>query len=173
MSARLDAVSKAKQAYALAKSTLAIELRKKMEKELANLQTQLDISIRYAVDAGESKADILRALGTSSYNTIYESLARTSGVAEVVGVDPLDSVYRLEGDVLHVAYRSHGPKEYSGEATFDVKRLEGNRIMLLSQSPLYNDDYSVRNDVVASLDQKLEGFYFDEVTEWLKSKDYA
>lgn len=173
MSARLDAVSKAKQAYALAKSTLAIELRKKMDKELANLQTQLDISIRYAVDAGESKADILRALGTSSYNTIYESLARTSGVAEVVGTDPLDSVYELDGDTLRVTYRGHGPKQYSGDAVFTIKRLDANRIMLLSESPLYNEDFSVRNDVVACLDQKLDGFYFDEVSEWLKSKDYA
>lgn len=173
MSARLDAVSKAKQAYAMAKSTLAIELRKRMEKELANLQTQLDIAIRYAVDAGESKADILRALGTTSYNTIYESLARTSAVSEVVGVDPLDSVYKLDGDMLHVSYSNHGPKGYSGEATFDIKHLDGNRIMFLSRSPLYNEDYSVRNDVVACLDQNLEGFYFEEAIEWLKSKDYV
>ena len=173
MSARLDAVSKAKQAYGLAKSTLAIELRRRMQRELANLQTQLDIAIRYAVDSGESKADILRALGTTSYNTIYESLARTSGVAKVVGTDPLDRVYRLEDNILHVSYSGHGPNDYSGEADFEIKNIPGGRIMLLSISPLYNEDYSIRNDVVASLDQKTEGFYFEEVSEWLKSKDYV
>jgi len=173
MSARLDAVSKTKQAYVMAKTTLEQRLREQMKEELGNLQTQLDIAIRYAVDSGESKADILRALGTSSYNTIYESLGRTSSVSEVVGIDPLDNAYRLEGDTLHVTYNSHGPSGYSGFADFQVKRFDDGRLMLLSLSPLYNEDYSIRNDVVASLDQKTEGFYFDEVCEWLKSKDYA
>jgi hypothetical protein len=173
MSARLDAVSKTKQAYMMAKTTLEQRLREQMREELANLQTQLDIAIRYAVDSGESKADILRALGTTSYNTVYESLSRTSGVAEVVGNDPLDGTYQLDGDILHVVYDSHGPSQYSGYADFQIKSLDTGRIMLLSLSPLYSEDYSVRNDVVASLDQKTEGFYFDEVCEWLKSKDYA
>jgi hypothetical protein len=78
--ARLDAVSKAKQAYVLAKSTLEQRLREQMKTELANIQTQMDIAVRYAFDAGESKADILRALGTKDYGTLNASLERTQGV---------------------------------------------------------------------------------------------
>ena len=172
MSARLDAVAKAKKAYVLAKGSFEYELRQKMKKELLNLQTQIDIAVRYAVDAGESKADILRYLGTKSYNTLYESLERTAGVSEAVGVDPLDSVYTLEDDVLYVTYDSHGPNEYSGKATFNVKKIDTGGYLFFARddSPLWSEDYTVRNDVVAALDGKNDGFYYDEVCEWLNQR---
>ena len=125
MNARLDAVTKAKQAYVMAKTSLEARLREQMRSELSNLQTQVDIAVRYAYDDGQSKADILRALGTKDYHTINASLERTSAVREVVGVNPLDSVYQLIApDVLEVTYSSHGPSEYTGTAVFDVKHLD-------------------------------------------------
>jgi len=166
--ARLDAVSKSKQAYVLAKSTLEQKLREQLKEELSNIQTQMDIAVRYAFDAGESKADILRALGTKDYNTLNASLERTRGVAEVVGSDPLDRVYSLTGDnVLVVVYDNHGPFSHSGSASFDVKLLDDGTYLLLSQTPLWSDDYRTRNDVVAVLDGVKDGFYYDEVCGWL------
>ena len=171
MNARLDAVTKAKQAYVLARTTLEARLREQLASEMANLQTQIDIAVRYAVDAGETKAAILRALGTKDYNTLKASLERTQGVTEVVGVDPLDSVYALDGDVLTVRYVSHGSLNYSGDAVFTVKRFDDGKILLLADTPLWSDDYAVRNDVVAALDGRTDGEYYDEVIEWLRGKD--
>jgi hypothetical protein len=170
VNARLDAISKAKQAYVLAKTTLEQRLREQIKSELANMQTQMDIAIRYAYDSGESKANILRALGTKDYNTLNESLKRTSGVTEVVGDDPLANVYSLMGeDMLVVTYDSHGPNKYSGEATFNIKRLDDGNILLLSLDSLWSEDYKTRNDVVAVLDGKTDGYYYDEAVEWLTS----
>lgn len=169
MNARIDAVRKAKQAYVLAKSTLESRLREQMRDELSNIQTQLDIAVRYAFDAGESKANILRAMGTKDYNTLNASLERTQGVTEVVGDDPLDGVYTLlDGDVLVVEYDKHGPYEYSGRACFDVKRLDDGSFLFLSMDALWSDDYRTRNDVVAVLDGVKDGFYYDEACRWLR-----
>lgn len=173
MNAHLDAVSKAKQAYVVAKTSLEQRLREKLKTELSNLQTQIDIAVRYAFDRGESKASILRALGTKDYHTLNASLERTQGVTEVVGVDPLDLVYRwidVDGDrLLEVTYLEHGPNRYSGQATFDVKYLEDGGILLLSREALWSENYRTRNDVVAVLDGARDGFYYEEAVTWIRS----
>ena len=166
LNAKLDGVSKAKQAYVIARSTLEARLREQMRTELANLQTQVDIAVRYAVDAGETKADVLRALGTKDYNTLKASLDRTQAVKEIKGTNPLDSVYSLDDGVLTVTYVSHGHAKISGTAQFEVAEIDG-RVFLRSQSPLYNKDYSERNDVVGWLDGRTDGEYYNEVAQWL------
>ena len=168
MNAKLDAVSKARQAYVVARTTLEARLREQMREELTNLQTQVDIAVRYAFDAGESKASIMRAMGTKDYNTMNASLERTQGVSEVKGTDPLDYVYSLNDDVLTVKYAGHGNARISGTADFEVTEIDG-KVFLKSMTPLYNEDYSERNDVVGWLDGRLDGEYYDEVAQWLSS----
>lgn len=168
-SARLDAVNKAKQAYVMAKTTLEQRLREEMRQELSNLQTQIDLAVRYAYDSGESKADILRSLGTKHYGTLNDSLERTQRVAEIVGVNPLDSIYTMmDSDTVVVSYDSHGPSKYSGEASFNVKKLDDGSYLFLALDPLWSEDYRTRNDVVAVLDGVKDGFYYEELSEWIR-----
>lgn len=167
LSARLDAVAKARQAYVVARSTLEQRLREQMRVELTNLQTQVDIAVRYAFDAGESKASIMRAMGTKDYNTMNASLERTQGVAEVVGADPLANVYQLVDGKLHVDYADHGADKFNGEAVFEIKNLDSGVIMLLGDRPLWNQDYTVRNDAIAALDGKTDGHYYEEASAWV------
>jgi hypothetical protein len=173
-SQKLDAVSKAKQAYVLARTTLEARLREQMRVELANLQTQIDIAVRYAVDAGESKASVLRALGTKDYNTVKASLDRTQSVAEIVGADPLAGVYSISGhpgfERLYVEYVNHGTLGYSGDAEFRIKRLDNGSILFLAETPLWNDDYTIRNDVVVALDGKTDGEYYEEAVTWISGQ---
>lgn len=169
--ARLSAVSKAKQAYVMAKTTLETRLREQMREELANLQTQIDIAVRFAYESGESKADILRAMGTTNYHTIYESLERTSAVTEVVGDDPYSDTFSMIGpDVVAVSFHEHGPKRYTGEASFTVKKLDDGSYLFLSRDPLWSEDYKTRNDVVAVLDGVKDGYYYDELCQWIAQK---
>jgi len=167
--ARLDAVTKARSAYVLARTTLESRLRDELKKELANLQTQVDIAVRYAYDAGAKKASISRALGTRDHNTLQASLERTEGFAEIVGVDPLDSNYSfdMESGILGVSYENHGPSGVTDSAEFQYKVMEDGTRLLLSNTPLFNDDYSVRNMAVAVLDQKQDGYYYEEAMAWL------
>lgn len=155
----------------MAKTNLEQRLREQMREELANLQTQIDIAVRYAYDSGESKRDIGRALGTSNYNTINESLERTSGVAEVVGDDPYNEMFSMmDSETVVVSYDNHGPSRYSGEASFTVKKLDDGSYLFLSLDPLWSDDYRTRNDVVAVLDGVKDGFYYEELCEWIAQR---
>jgi len=170
MSVRLDAVAKAKAAYVAARLGLEHELREKMRTDLANLSTQIDIAVRFASEAGESKAAILRALGTKDYGTINASLQRTQGVTEVVGFNELDNVYSMDGHVLTVRYVEHGSKKISGTATFNVSWFDSNRIFLQGNEALWNDTFTIRNDVIANLDGVHSGEYYDEVKVWLMER---
>jgi len=172
--AKLDAVTKARQAFQLAKMTLENRLREQMREQLSNLQTQVDIAIRYAYDSGESKSAIMRAMGTKDYNTMQASLDRTTAVAEIVGRNPLDDVYAYLTDQdgvekLKVKYINHGSMEYSGSAIFTIKRLDGGGILFLSDTPLWSDDYTVRNDVVVALDGRVDGEYYEEAVKWMQN----
>ena len=167
LSKNLDAVQKARQAFVVARTTLEARLREQMREELTNLQTQVDIAVRYAFDSGESKASIMRAMGTKDYNTMNASLERTQGVAQIVGADPLADVYTLVDDLLYVNYVNHGVDKFNGQATFEVKHLDDGGILLLSRDSLWNEDYTVRNDAVAVLDGKTDGFYYEEAIEWI------
>jgi hypothetical protein len=48
-----------------------------------------------------------------------------------------------------------------------MKTLDDGKLFLIALDPLWNEDYTVRNDAVAFLDGKLDGFYYDEVVAWL------
>lgn len=170
MSAHLDAVNKAKQAYVLAKTSLERRLRNELQKELVSLQTQIDLAVRFAFEAGESKAEIMRSLGTKDYHTLNASLERTAGVTEIKGTDPLDSCYSFDlvtGE-LKVTYREHGPLRITGDATFEYRVLSDNTKWFMSKTPLWNEDFTVRNDVVAALDNRQEGDYYDEALYWVE-----
>lgn len=171
LSTRLDAVAKARQAYVVARTTLEQRLREQMRLELTNLQTQVDIAVRYAFDAGESKAAIMRAMGTKDYNTMNASLERTQGVAEVVGTDPLAHVYSIVDGKLHANWDDWEATEYKGKAVFDIKKLDDGTILLLAvEGKLWNEDYSVRNDVIALLDGRTDGTYYEDAIAWLSAQ---
>ena len=170
--ARLDAVTKAKTAYVMSRATLEARLREQMAEELSNLQTQVDIAVRYAFDSGESKASILRALGTKDYGTLNASLERTEAVTEIVGDDWLDNVYQLldNGKHLMVEYVGHGSRELSGVATFNVIKTVDGRIMFASVTPLWDEHFVERNEVVAALDGQFTGEYYDEAVAWIRQQ---
>jgi hypothetical protein len=165
MNARLDAVTKAKQAYVVARTTLENRLREQLKEELANLQTQIDIAVRYAYDAGERKSNILRAMGTKDYHTLNAALERTQGITEVVGED---GRYRIDGDTLHVTYLDHGPDSITGSASFTVRYM-GDGVSLEPITPLYSEDFSTRNEVVAAL-ESVGSWYHTEASKWLRGE---
>lgn len=168
--AKLDAVTKARASYVLARTTLESRLRDELRKELANLRTQVDVAVRYAYDAGATKASISRAMGTKDPHTVRLALERTDGVTEVVGVSPLDSLYTfdLQTGEFVATYENHGPLQITGTATFDFRILDDGTKWFMSKTPLWNEDFTVRNDVVAALDNRQDGHYYDEALEWVQ-----
>jgi hypothetical protein len=39
----------------------------------------------------------------------------------------------------------------------------------LALDPLWSDDYKTRNDVVAAVDGKTDGFYYEELMDWVQT----
>jgi hypothetical protein len=167
----LDTISKTRAAYVMARTTLEQRLREQLKEELSNLQTQVDIAVRYAYDAKLSKASILRAMGTKDYHTLNACLERTKSVSEIVGEDPLNSVYHFdpESEEFTATYNNHGPDKISGKATFYFRILQDGTKWFMSRDPLWSSDFTVRNDVVAALDNKQDGYYYEEALEWVSS----
>ena len=170
-SAHLDAVTKARTELVLARATLEARLRDELESQLSNMQSRLDLTVRYAYDAGHSKAQILQAMGAKYYGIVNESLERTEGTEEIVGSDPLDSVYELDEarGALTVRYNNHGPAEITGEAIFEVKYMHDGTILFFAHTPLWNEDYTKKNEVVAVLSNINEGYYYEEAIAWMTS----
>ena len=170
--ARLDAVTQAKGAYALAKATLESKLREQLEKEISALQVQLDLAIRYAYDDGHKKSAILRALGTKDFYTLSRSLERTRSFEPVEGVNPLDNCYQFDPDTgeFEVSYNNHGPQDITGTAVFDFRVLDDGTSWFMSKTPLWNASYTVKNDVVAALNDKQDGYYYEEALGWINEQ---
>ena len=170
MSVYLDAVSKAKRNYVTSKLTLEQRLQEQLREELTNLRVQLDIAVRYAHNDGNSKASILRAMGTKDYHTLYESLKRTDGVEQEHGVDPLDHVYSFDAHsmTLTVMYSNHGPSKLNGAAEFKYEQLDDGSNYFMALTPMWSDGYTVKNPVVAALDQVSSGFYYEEARAWVE-----
>jgi hypothetical protein len=170
MSVYLDAVSKAKRNYVTSKLTLEQRLQEQLREELSNLRVQLDIAVRYAHNDGNSKASILRAMGTKDYHTLYESLKRTEGVEQEHGVDPLDHVYSLDpySKRVTVVYSNHGPSKLNGAAQFTYEQLADGSNYFMALTPMWTEDYTVKNPVVAALDQVSSGFYYEEALAWVR-----
>ena len=169
-SAYLDAVTKARSELVMARATLESRLRQELEEKLANMEAQLDIAVRYAYDNGHSKGQILSAMGAKYYGMVNESLERTEGVVEVKGVSPLDSVYTFDlytGEFTAI-YDKHGPEQITGSATFDFRILDDGTKWFMSKTPLWNEDFTIRNDVVAALDNRQGGDYYEEALEWVQ-----
>jgi hypothetical protein len=164
---------KAKQAYVLAKATLEQRLREQLKDDLSNLQAQVDMAVRFAYEAGETKASILRSLGTKDYNTVRNSLMRTQAVTVVEGEDPLDKVYRIDPhtSVISVNYKNHGPSSISGDARFNIKIMDDGSTWFMAIDPLWNPNYTVRNEVVAALDGKQDGYYYDEAVRYVNGRE--
>ena len=170
-SARLDAVTRAKTAYVMKRTTIDQDQREEKRVLLAALQSQIDLAVRFADEAGESKAAIMRALGTKDYNTVKASLVRTENVTEIVGADPLGHVYSYRSEhgkrQVTVNYVNHGPSNYNGSSGFDIKVLDDGSYMFMAFEGLWDEGYPVRNDAVAALDGVRTGFYYDELINWL------
>lgn len=168
--AKLDAITKARSAYVLARATLEAKLRDQLRAELMNLQTQIDIAVRYAHDAGASKASILRAMGIKDYGTVKASLARTEGVSEVLGQDPLDRIYSYNEETGEFVanYNLHGPQSITGSARFTFTVMQDGTKWFMPIDPLYNSDYSVRNDVVFAIGNRQDGHYYEEALHWVE-----
>jgi hypothetical protein len=110
-------------------------------------------------------------MGTRDWKTLQACLDRTDAVTQIVGQDPLDKAYTIIDDTLVATYSNHGPLDITGMGTFAIKKMGDGTTWFMAVDPLWNADYSVRNDVVAALDGKQDGYYYEEAMGWLDGRE--
>lgn len=152
-------IGKAAQQLRLARLVLEEEARKKIDLALTDHRLELAVAVREAYNAKQNKSAIGRALHSKDRRTIDELLALTEGV-EVVVEEPkgfADVVPELRPNTRFNYDPATGllkVREGDTEAMFTVDYWEGGQIYLFSQTNLWSEGYTKRNDIVFLLDGK-------------------
>lgn len=175
----LDAIRDEAKIARLPRREMEAQIRAELERYKALRLQVLSRLMNEARLAGVPTTKFSEAVGTKDYRTILSIMNLTRAEFEGRTVDEggvvsqnsgsESAVYLLEGDELTVTYSGHGEKSITGSAVFEVvdaEDVEG--FMLVALTSPYNEDYTVRNNVVAELDTA-SGPYYEEVQLWLKS----
>lgn len=143
-----------------ATKTLEARLRAQMNTELASLRRQVDKAAGEAYSDGWSKVVVGRGMGTSDYKTYDGAIQRGLKVDTVKSSGQKFS--KTEEGLLHV-------QDNRTQADFEVVELDG-KPYFSAVTPLYNEDFSELNHLVAGLASQ-DGQLYDEAVKWLLTQD--
>lgn len=154
---------------------IEVERRARQEIERRTLvkTTELSLLFNQMEAEGVPITRMGRATGRN-FATVRELQELTKHLPSEEEVDTVASTARYEriGDnVLHVAYIAHGSEKINGTAQFKIGS-DDEGTALYAETPLWNDDWTERNLVVARLDQMTDGEneYITEALAWLRSQ---
>jgi len=159
----LSDVTAARRVYLDASKEVEARVREGIMRELQQLSTAYDLAVRRAFNANVRKADILRASLTTNFNTMQEALNRTEGL-QIDTPEPTNGKFRLtaEGllivtvDGVTVAFDPVERDDHAGD------------YMYFTDTPLWNNDMTERNEVVAALDGQINTDLWREANEFMR-----
>lgn len=139
------------------RAAVEADLAQQKANRLAAEEHAINSLIFKAAAQGASTGQIKRAYGTKDHRTISDRLkAHASEIdalrrAELAGVETMPEWLRIDGDQVVVDLPS------CDSVLFDVVPLsEGEKVMFMTNTPLWNDDYTEKNEAVELLDGKTE-----------------
>lgn len=154
----LAKLTKARGRLALVRDVVEMELRKLRDERLSAYRRDINFLILVAYAAGASMGEIKRAYGTKDHRTVSAVIqAGSADIAQMRKAAESDEEYTdwftITGDTVEV--------RASGESVlFRITEMEEGEIMLSTDIPRWNDDYTVENPIVAEFD----GVLSDEST---------
>lgn len=143
-----------RHAYKNFRARVEEELRELRAQKLASELDSIELLIVAARAEGATLGQIKKAYGTKDHRTISDVIARREADVEAAKLAANEEQpkarewFKLEEDVVQATL--HGQQ---AELTWST--VDGN-IMLLSDTPLWNEDFTIRNEAVAALDGKTE-----------------
>jgi hypothetical protein len=166
MSELLEQVAAAAKAKRDLERTLEARLREEMKRQLAEADTALAVAAGQAFRAGTAKAAIGRALGSKDYNTYNDYITRGFDLTAGVESDTSATGASFSIDDEYVVTVS-----YDGQvADFTTMSDDEGLLYARAITPLWNEDYSVRNEVVNKLDLAYDGELYEEFIAFVNSK---
>lgn len=142
--------------------TIREELEQELQAKLTLARLASDLAIRKAYDAGWRKADLLRASGTKNFRTIQDALDRTDGMGVALEEVVSGGKFSWRGTLLVV---TDGDNVVEFEPHY---REDTDDYIFYTEAPLWDDDWTGQNALVAGLDAKTSGSLWDEANAWMK-----
>jgi hypothetical protein len=162
-----DYLNRVKEAANTARNNAAqleARLKAQIKAELAKDATAVDIAAAEAFRSGHSKTAIGRYMGTKDFNTYNDAIQRG---LRLLGSDSVSSelnIWREANGYINI-------QRGNELAVFAPTYVDGERAMFFAETPLWDETFSVRNTLVAELDQTHDGPLYDEVMKWMKTHE--
>lgn len=154
----LSELAKRRSNYKDFREAVEADLAKEKRLRLAAEEHAIDTLIFTAAAEGASTGQIKRAYGTKDHRTISERLKAHAAEIEAIRARKVNDIgempewLRVDGDQVVVDLPS------CETVLFDVVPLaDGEKVMFMTNTPLWSDDYTEKNEAVELLDGKTEG----------------
>lgn len=150
----LDELTQQRAAFRARRARIDEEVRKLRAERLAAEQAMIEMIIVKAMVEGATLGQIKRAYGTKDHRTISDIV--TSREAEIQAMrDAREAEIKATEDWFKI--RDNGILVTIGEheALFTYTYV-GDVLMFMTTTPLWNDDFTTKNEAVALLDGKTE-----------------
>lgn len=157
----LDKVSNAARAKRELQATLEAELRAEMGRRLEAADFAIIKAVGEALAEGNSKANIGRALGTKdygTYNAFIVAAKQLNPTTDVTDTGLKIELIDYENNTILVEYEGHS-------AEFRASVMDSGTLFT-THTPLWDAEYTVRNQVVDQLDVRDDTWMYDEVLAW-------
>jgi hypothetical protein len=161
-----DYLNRVKEAANTARNNAAqleARLKAQIKAELAKDATAVDIAAAEAFRSGHSKTAIGRYMGTKDFNTYNDAIQR--------GLRLLGNNAPSGLSIMHDGSGFYTIERDGEKAMFSANYVDGERTMFFAETPLWDETYSVRNTLVAELDQVQIGSLYNEVMKWMKTHE--
>ena len=149
----LQELSERRVAYRAYREQVEEELRQLRIEKLAAEQANIEHLVAKAAAAGGTTGQIKRAYGTKDHRTVADILARRASEIKALR----NAEVEKQNDTSWFTFTDDGISVRIGdsEALFTYVYVD-DQMMLTTETPMWNDDFTQRNEAVALLDGKTE-----------------
>jgi hypothetical protein len=155
MSELLDKLASAAKKKRDLERTLEAQLREEMRQKLSEAELAVEVAAAQAFQAGNSKAQIGRAIGSKDYNTYNGYIER--------GLNLVGDAVEQTASGAKIEYQKGASFVVVNGVQFTILFFHGEKPMFTTDVPVWNEDYSVMNQTVADLDGVTSGNLYEEV----------
>lgn len=149
----LEALAERRLAFKSYRESVEEELRKLRIEKLAAEQASIEHLVVKAMAEGATLGQVKRAYGTKDHRTIATIV--TARAAEIEALQNAKREEKVKTGWFKVVDDLILVEREDGAARFTWTEVD-DKIMFTTEEPLWNEDYTVRNEAVALLDGKTE-----------------
>lgn len=154
LESKLAELEQRRTAFKDFRESVEADLRRLREQRLATEQAAIIQLVLEAAAAGATTGQIKRAYGTKDHRTIADIIRNHAAEIEALQRRTVEAVEEIP-DWLTMDDNSVTVREGEFEAEFTWTEV-GDELMFITEEPLWDPSYTIKNEAVALLDGKTE-----------------